>query len=257
MKLLTLAVYFRLGSPGHHKRHFSAASMPRRTRSSAKLASGVGNMASPPAAPSPAPKCENTPAATAAVTPGPDEPLHFKDSGAFEAWLESNHACSIPGIWLRISKRTSSTPSITYDEAVNAALCYGWIDGQRKSHDDTSFLQRFTPRRKGSIWSKRNVDKVAALTASGRMRPAGQAEVDAARADGRWERAYAGSKTIAVTPEFEQALDDNMAARRFFETLSKSQRYPFLFRIATAKRAETRERKIRQFVELLSRGQTL
>lgn len=232
--------------------------MPRQTRSSAKLANGVKDTAPPPAAPTPAAKPVNPPVNTAAKAPdSTTDLLYFPDSSAFESWLESNHASPTSGVWLRISKKASSTPSVTYDEAVDAVLCYGWIDGQRKSHDASSFVQRFTPRRRGSIWSKRNVDKVAALTASGRMRPAGQAEVDAARADGRWERAYAGSKTIEVTSEFQAALDGSAEARRFFETLSKSQRYPFLFRIATAKKAETRERKIRQFVELLAQGKTL
>ena len=235
--------------------------MSRLTRSSARLANGLKNEAPPPAAPAPTPKRVKTPVSSTAdsstATSEPTNLLHFKDSPAFESWLESRHASPTTGIWLRISKKTSATPSVTYDEAVNAALCYGWIDGQRKSHDANSFLQRFTPRRKGSIWSKRNVDKVAALTASGRMRPAGQAEVDAARADGRWERAYSGPKDIDATPEFQAALDANIEARRFFETLSKTQRYPFLFRIATAKKVETRERKVRQFVELLAQGKTL
>lgn len=173
----------------------------------------------------------------------PDSPPlhHFKDSPAFASYLSSNPTS--PGIWLLISKKSSTVPSVTYDKAVNAALCHGWIDGQRKSHSASSFIQRFTPRRKGSIWSKRNVDKVATLTAAGRMLPAGQAEVELAKADGRWERAYAGSKDVEVPTELQAALEGNVEAKRFFETLTKSQRYAFLFRIATAKKAETRERR--------------
>ena len=223
--------------------------MSRLTRSSAKLASALNSPASTPTASRSAPKSVNAP--TSPPT------LHFKDSTAFETWLESNHTNAIPGIWLKISKKASGIPSVTYDEAVSAALCYGWIDGQRKALDATHFTQRFTPRRKGSIWSKRNVDRVAQLEGEGRMRDAGRKEVEAAKGDGRWERAYAGSRDIEVTPEFQAALDENAEARDFFETLSKSQRYGFLFRIATAKRADTRERKIRQFVELLARKQTL
>lgn len=194
-----------------------------------------------------------TPTAPVAAGSRPEpQILHFEESTAFETWLQTHHSSQSPGIWVKISKKASGIPSVSYDEAVNAALCYGWIDGQRKGHDEQHFLQRFTPRRKGSIWSKRNVDRVGALVRSGRMQPAGQAEVDAAKADGRWEQAYAGSRDIEVTPDFQAALDRNSDAKRFFETLGKTQRYSFLFRIATAKRPETREKRIRQFVELLA-----
>lgn len=223
--------------------------MARLTRSSAKLASALQIPTPPPTAPPSAPKPVNAPTSP--------QTLHFTDSTTFETWLESNHSNTFSGIWLKISKKASGIPSVTYDEAVCAALCYGWIDGQRKALDATHFAQRFTPRRKGSIWSKRNVDRVAELEEAGRMRDAGRKEVEAAREDGRWERAYSGSRSIEVTPEFQAALDENAEARKFFETLSKSQRYAFLFRIATAKRADTRERKIRQFVELLAQNQTL
>lgn len=247
----TATLFFAIDFHRHEGRLVSAAGMPRLTRSSARLANMPQKSTPPAAAPGPTPKPVNAPVSTPSTTH-----LHFKDSSAFETWLSTHHATN-PGTWLLISKKASTVPSITYDEAVNAALCHGWIDGQRKSHSATSFAQRFTPRRKGSIWSKRNVDRVAALTAAGRMLPAGQAEVDAAEADGRWERAYAGSREIEVPPELQSALEGNAEARRFLETLSRSQRYPFLFRIATAKRAETRERKARQFVELLAQGKTL
>lgn len=228
--------------------------MPRLTRSSARLANTLAESTQQPTASAPPPKPVNKAANKPMDTPTSTH-HHFKDSPAFESWLSTN--ASSPGIWLLISKKGAPTPSITYDEALDAALCHGWIDGQRKSHSATTFAQRFTPRRKGSIWSKRNVDKVAALTAAGRMLPSGQAEVAAAKADGRWERAYAGSRDIGVPLELQSALEGNAEAWRFFETLSKTQRYPFLFRIATARKAETRERKARQFVELLAQGKTL
>lgn len=182
--------------------------------------------------------------------------LLFKDSNAWETWLQS-HPDEKTGAWLKLSKKGASTPTPTYEQALDAALCYGWIDGQKKSHDDQHFLQRFTPRRKTSMWSKRNVDKVAGLVAAGRMQPAGQAEIDAAKADGRWERAYAGSSMIQVPEDFGAALARNKKAAKFFDALNKTQRYSFLWRIETTKRPETRQRKIVQFVELLAEHQTL
>lgn len=184
-------------------------------------------------------------------------PTHlFKTGDAWETWLESHHDKSL-GLWMKISKKGSSVTSVSYDEALDVALCFGWIDGQKKSYDDQYFLQKFTPRRKGSVWSKRNVEKVTSLIESGLMRPSGQAKIDAAQADGRWQQAYAGSSTIGVPEDFQTALDHNTAARTFFESLNKRQRYSFLWRIETAKRAETRQRRIQQFVELLSDQKTL
>src|SRR3569833_297648 len=183
--------------------------------------------------------------------------LLFEDAAAWHAWLETNHGTHTAGLWLKLSKKGSAVPSVSYDEALDGALCFGWIDGQRKSHDEHHFIQKFTPRRKASLWSKRNVDKVAYLVESGRMRPSGQAEIDAAKADGRWERAYAGSSTIAVHPDFEAALSRSAKARAFFDSLGKTQRYPFLWRIETAKKQETRQRKIQQFMELLEANKTL
>jgi len=130
----------------------------------------------------------------------------------------------------------STITSVTYDEAVDTALCFGWIDGQRKPFNNSHFLQRFTLRRKASFWSQRNVDKVATLVAAGRMQPAGQTEVDAAKADGQWEKAYAGSRTIGVPKDFEEALSRNRKAKDFFETLGKTKRFSFLMRIGTAKK---------------------
>lgn len=194
--------------------------------------------------------------ATMATTKDPLPQLPFKTSAHWEKWLEKNHRKS-DGIWLMIAKKGSGVPTVTYDEALDAALCFGWIDGQKKSLDETYFLQKFTPRRKGSMWSQRNVDKVEALILAGLMREAGQTEIDLAKANGRWAAAYASSKTIEVNPDFQAALDRNPRAKKFFETLTKTQRYPFLFRIDTAKRAETRDRRIQEFVALLAEHKTL
>ncbi|KAK3899898.1 hypothetical protein C8A05DRAFT_46152 [Staphylotrichum tortipilum] len=180
----------------------------------------------------------------------------FEDAAAWETWLETNHTDQL-GMWLKISKKGTGIASVTYDEALDAALCFGWIDGQKKTHDAEHFLQRFTPRRKKSLWSQRNVAKVAVLVEAGRMRPAGQAEIDAAKEDGRWERAYSSSSVIEVPADFQAALDGNGKARVFFEGLGKTKRYAFLFRVTTAKREETRKRNIARFVELLAEGKTL
>jgi uncharacterized protein YdeI (YjbR/CyaY-like superfamily) len=180
----------------------------------------------------------------------------FKDANAWEAWLETNHT-DTTGLWLKISKKGSGIASVTYDEALDTALCFGWIDGQKKSHDAEHFLQRFTPRRKKSMWSKRNVDKVAVLIAAGRMRQAGEMEIDAAKADGRWEKAYSSSSVMVVPADFQAALDRNKKAKAFFAGLGKTKRYPFLWRIETAKREDTRKKRIEQFVALLAEGKTL
>ena len=158
---------------------------------------------------------------------------------------------------MKIGKKSSGIPSVAYDEAVDVALCFGWIDGQRKSHDEQHFLQRFTPRRKNSVWSKRNVDKIGVLTKSGRVRPPGQREVDAAKADGRWDQAYASPSVIQVPADFQAALQESNAANAFFDTLSKSQRYAFLVRIEMARRPDTRQKRVNQFVKLLSQRKTL
>lgn len=182
----------------------------------------------------------------------------FADAGAWEAWLEANHA-GAAGVWLKIGKKGggAAAASVTYEEALDAALCFGWIDGQRRRHDAGHFLQKFTPRRRHSVWSRRNADRAAALAVAGRMRAAGQAEVDAAKADGRWERAYAPPSAITVPADFQAALDRDEKARAFFEGLGKTKRYSFLWRIETARREETRKRRIEQFVELLAQGKTL
>lgn len=199
-----------------------------------------------------------TATATTTSSSGQSQELHFfKDSSALESWLETRHASTPSGIWVKIGKKNSGIASVSYDEVIDAGLCFGWIDGQRKSHDEQFFLQRFTPRRKNSMWSKRNVDKVEVLTKAGRMRPAGQVEVDTAREDGRWARAYGSSSNIEIPADFQEALEGSAKARSFFQTLNKTQRYPFLWRIETARRLETRQRRIRQFVDLLAERKTL
>ena len=182
--------------------------------------------------------------------------LLFRNAKAFEAWLKKHHARS-DGLWLQIAKKGADQPSVTYAEAVEIALCWGWIDGQKKSLDDQHFLQRFTPRRARSLWSKVNVDKVAALTAAGRMQPAGQAQVDAAKADGRWERAYDSARTATVPDDLQAALDANAQAKAFFATVTAASRYAVLWRIQTAGKPQTRARRIAQLVEMLARGEAV
>jgi uncharacterized protein YdeI (YjbR/CyaY-like superfamily) len=181
--------------------------------------------------------------------------LSFPDAAAFASWLEANHA-DHPGIWMRISKRGAPETTVKYDQALDVALTYGWIDGQKRPVDDHYWLQAFTHRRAQSVWSKRNVDRVTAMTAAGTMRPAGLAEVDAAKADGRWQRAYEGSATADPSPEFLAALDRNPAAKRFYATLNSANRYAFYYRIHSAKKPETRDKRIEAFVEMLARGET-
>ena len=183
-------------------------------------------------------------------------PTQFKSAKAFEAWLKKNHATS-EGLWLKIAKRGSNEPSVTYPEAVEIALCWGWIDGQKKSLDDQHYLQRFTPRRARSVWSRINVNKVQALIEAGRMQAPGQAQIEAAKADGRWARAYDGARTSTVPEDLQAALDAEPAAKTFFASINASNRYAILWRIQTAARAETRARRVAQLVEMLARGETI
>ncbi len=183
-------------------------------------------------------------------------PKLFKSAQTFEAWLAKNHAAS-DGLWLQIAKRGAKEPSITYPEAVEVALCWGWIDGQKKGLDDQHFLQRFTPRRARSIWSKVNVDKVAALIESGRMKAPGYAQIEAAKSDGRWARAYDGARTSAVPEDLLAALDAEPQAKAFFATISAANRYAVLWRIQTAVKVETRAKRIAKLVEMLARGETI
>ena len=191
------------------------------------------------------------PAAPAAIAPVP-----FKTAKAFETWLKKHHATS-DGLWLKIAKKGADEPSVTYPQAVEIALCWGWIDGQKKGLDDQHFLQRFTPRRARSIWSKINVDKVAALIEAGRMQPSGQAQIDTAKADGRWAQAYDGAKTSTVPDDLQAALDAHPEAKEFFATVNASNRYAVLWRVQTAVKPETRAKRIAQLVEMLARGEVV
>ena len=181
--------------------------------------------------------------------------LPFASQSKWADWLAKQHDKSA-GVWLKLSKKDSGIPSVTYNEALEVALCYGWIDGQKNSFDEKYFLQKFTPRGPKSIWSKINTEKVEKLIASGEMKPSGLKAIEAAKQDGRWDAAYSSQKVIAVPADFQSALDKNKKAKAFFETLTSSRRYSFLVRIETAKKAETREKRIRQFVEMLEKGET-
>ena len=181
--------------------------------------------------------------------------LPFDSKKKFADWLAKNHDKSA-GLWLKIAKKATGIPTVTYAEALDVALCYGWIDGQKGSFDDQYFLQKFTPRRPKSIWSKINVEKVEGLIANGEMKPAGLKAVEAAKQDGRWAAAYSSQRTMTVPADFRSALSKNKKANAFFESLTGAKRYSFLFRIETAKKAETREKRIRQFVEMLEKGET-
>ena len=182
--------------------------------------------------------------------------LAFASASAWEEWLAENHL--LPrGIWLRFAKKGSGIATVSYDEAVDVALCYGWIDGQRKSNDGDTFLQRFTPRRPRSLWSARNVAKVSGLIEAGRMRPPGLAEFEAARGDGRLEAAYDSPKDMVALEDLLAALEENERAKAFFGTLNKSARYSIAWRLHTAKRPETRARRLAMLIGTLERGETL
>ena len=182
--------------------------------------------------------------------------LLFATPADFEAWLEENHGES-GGIWLKIAKKGSGETSISYAEGLELALCFGWIDSQKRGLDESFFLQRFTPRRPRGRWSRINREKVEALIAAKAMRPAGMAEVEAAKADGRWEAAYEGARTAKVPDDLQRELDANEAAREFFATLDGSNRYAILYRLDEAKKPETRERRLRKFVAMLERGEKI
>jgi uncharacterized protein YdeI (YjbR/CyaY-like superfamily) len=187
----------------------------------------------------------------------PEQPIiAFATAAEFRQWLARHHS-DHPGIWLKIAKKASGIPSVTYAEALDEALCFGWIDGQKKSFDEFAYLQKFTRRGRRSVWSKINVGHVARLEKAGRMKPAGLAAVAAAQADGRWEAAYHSSSTAELPEDFLTALEREPAAREFFSTLNKTQRYGFFFRITTAKKPETRRQRITNFVAMLKRGEKL
>ena len=183
--------------------------------------------------------------------------LTVADADAWHAWLDAHHADS-SGVWLVLARKGTIDPtSLTYDQALDEALCHGWIDGQRRSGDASTFVQRFTPRRARSPWSKRNVGIVERLSKEGRMQPAGMAEVERARSDGRWQAAYEGQRSIAVPADLAAGLAAEPKAQAMFEILTSQNRYAILYRIEGAKRAETRARRIEQFVAMLARGETI
>jgi len=180
----------------------------------------------------------------------------FASPPDFEAWLEEGHA-DADGLWLKIAKKGSGVESVSYAEALELALCFGWIDSQKRGFDEKHFLQRFTPRRPRGKWSLINREKAEGLIEAGAMRPAGLAEVDAAKADGRWEAAYEGQRNAKVPDDLQRELDANRAAREFFATLDSANRYAIVYRLNDAKKPQTRERRLRKFVEMLARGEKI
>lgn len=189
--------------------------------------------------------------------PKPEQPvMAFKSQEAFEQWLAKHHEAH-PGIWLRIYKKGSDTPTVTYAEALESSLCYGWIDGQKNKYDDQSWLQKFVKRGAKSVWSKVNVGHIERLTKEGRMKPAGIATVEAAKADGRWDKAYHSTSTMEMPEDFLKELAKNPKAKAFFDTLNKTNTYAIYYRINSVKKAETRERKIKHYIEMLEKGEKI
>jgi uncharacterized protein YdeI (YjbR/CyaY-like superfamily) len=183
--------------------------------------------------------------------------LIVRDAAAWRAWLAKHHA-DPAGVWLVLAKKGTEKPtSLTYDQALEEALCHGWIDGQAGRRDEATYRQRFTPRRRRSAWSKRNTGIAERLIAEDRMHPAGHAEVERAKADGRWEAAYAGPASMEVPADLAEALATEPKAQAMFEGLNSQNRYAVLYRIATAKKPETRTRRIEEFVAMLARGETI
>jgi len=180
----------------------------------------------------------------------------FESAAAWEAWLAEHHGDQA-GVWVKMAKKASGIASVTHPEALDVALCYGWIDGQRDRWDDQWFIQKFTPRRARSNWSKVNCGKVEQLIKDGRMQPPGFAEIERAKADGRWDRAYDAPSVASVPPDLQAALDAAPAAAAFFETLNKQNRFAILYRVQDAKRPETRARRIEQFVAMLTEGKKI
>lgn len=205
-------------------------------------------MAAKKKAPSHSPRAPRAPRAPLART--------FASAKAWDAWLAKNHAKST-GVWIEIAKAKSGVKSVTYPEALDVALAWGWIDGQKKGLDERAWLQRFTPRGARSIWSKINCAKALALIESGAMQPAGRAEVERAKADGRWAQAYDSPRAAAIPPDLAEALATNEEAHAFFASLDSRNRYAVLFRIQTAKKAETRAARIAKFVAMMARHERI
>ena len=185
-----------------------------------------------------------------------DKVIAFKSQQAFEAWLARNHG-TVDGIWLRIYKKGSGEKTVTYAEALDVALCHGWIDGLKRTYDDVSFIQRFTPRRTRSAWSKVNVGHVERLAREGRMQPPGLAAVEAAKRDGRWARAYDSPRNAKVPDDFVRELKKDKAAYAFYQTLNRLNHYAIAYRLGSAKKPETRERRKQLFLEMMAKGQKI
>ena len=182
--------------------------------------------------------------------------LPFKDAAAWRKWLVKNHS-SADGVWIRIYKKTTGLPTVTYDQALDDALCYGWIDGQVKSYDEQSYIQKFTPRRKASLWSKRNIEHIARLTAEGLMTPTGIAEVNRAKEDGRWDAAYDMPSQMSVPEDFLKELKKHPKANQFYQTLNKTNHYAIAWRLQTAKTTETRDRRMAKIIQTLQAEQKI
>jgi uncharacterized protein YdeI (YjbR/CyaY-like superfamily) len=181
--------------------------------------------------------------------------LSFETTEAFAAWVEAHIADA--GLWLKIAKKDSGVRTINYAEALEVALCYGWIDGQRQGYDAVYFLQRFTPRRAKSVWSKINVTKVAELIQAGKMRPVGLAAIEAAKTDGRWDAAYDGQRMMAISEDFATALEASPKAKAFWGTLNRANMFVFNYRIQLAKKPETRQARIEKFIAMLNEGKAI
>lgn len=179
--------------------------------------------------------------------------ISFQTQKKWRSWLLKNHSTAV-GIWLRLYKKDSGIKSINHDEALDEAFCYGWIDGQAKSYDEESYLQKFTPRRKRSIWSKRNTEKVEELIKAGKMHSSGLKEIEAAKADGRWEKAYDSPKNMKIPDDFLKELSKKPEALAFFNTLNKTNKFSIGWRLQTAKKPETREKRIKTIIEMMEQG---
>ena len=201
--------------------------------------------ASPKPKPKPKPKAKPEP-----------KLLDVATAADWEAWLDANGVDTPEGVWLRLrTKKGATADSLTYLQAVEVALCFGWIDGQARKHDDVSRVQRFTPRRKRSTWSRINTERAARLIDEGRMRPSGQAEVDRARGDGRWDAAYEPPSTATIPDDFLAELDQHPKAKAFFATLHTRNTFPVVYRLATAKKPETRARRLAEMIAMFERGE--
>lgn len=182
--------------------------------------------------------------------------LAFASQAEWEAWLDAEHRAS-DGVWIKFAKKGSGVGTVVYAEALDVALCYGWIDSQMQSLDERFYVQKFTPRRARSKWSRINRDKIEELTKAGRMKPAGLAEVELAKADGRWEAAYASPSTVELPPDLQRALDASPQAAEFWAGLNKANRYAIVYQLEDAKKPETRERRLAKFMAMLERGEKL